>query len=440
MEGLIMTAQLLLALSILVGVHELGHLVTAKMFGMRVEKFSIGFPPKITGFKYGETEYSLGALPLGGYVKITGMIDESLDTAQMASEPQPWEFRAKPAWQRLIVMLGGIFVNVVVGIFIFVGMVYMIGEVYMPATEVNKHGIYVNELGKEMGLMEGDKIIAVNGRALERFDDVRNPKYLLESGANYTVLRNGKEINIPVPANLLDRMAENENDAIFVEPLMPFEVGELQSDKGAAKAGLQKGDRIVAVAGQPIQYFQHLKKYLSDYKGDTLAMTVQRGTERLDKKVFVNDEGLIGFFPVMLLETSVMKYSLLASVPKGIQNAFDVIGLQIKAFGKIFKGEVSATRSLSGPIGIAKVFGGTWDWLRFWTLTGMLSMVLAFMNLLPIPALDGGHVMFLSYEIISGRKPSDRFLENAQKVGMALLLALMVFVFGNDIYKLIIGW
>ncbi|TAH21385.1 MAG: RIP metalloprotease RseP [Cytophagales bacterium] len=437
MEGLVMTAQLLLGLSILVGLHEAGHMLTAKMFGMRVEKFFIGFPPKIIGFKYGETEYGLGALPLGGFVKITGMIDESLDTEQMNSKPEPWEFRAKPAWQRLIVMLGGIFVNVVTGIIIFIAMVYFIGESYIPAKEANKYGVYVSKLGEEIGLQTGDKIIAINGNTVERFEDLRNPKYLLENQSYYTVLRAGQEIKVPIPSNFLDKLSDKENSGNFIEPLFTFVVGEVADGMPAKKAGLQTGDKIVEIGGSPIVYFQDLRTVLQDNKGKTVDVKVERKGESQILKIEVGEDGIIGFRPESSLAPATAQYSLLSSIPRGTVNAFEVVGTQVKAFGKIFKGEVSATKSLSGPIGIAKVFGGTWDWIRFWTITGMLSMVLAFMNLLPIPALDGGHVVFITYEIISGRAPSDRFLENAQKVGMVILLGLMVFAFGNDIYKLV---
>jgi regulator of sigma E protease len=437
MEIMVMIAQLLLGLSILVGLHEAGHLLTAKMFGMRVEKFFIGFPPKIVGFKYGETEYALGAIPLGGFVKISGMIDESLDTNQMKSDPEPWEFRAKPAWQRLIVMLGGIIVNVVTGILIFIMMVYFLGESYTPLTEVNKNGIYASPLGEEIGLQYGDKIIAMNGNTIERFEDLRNPKYLLETGSNYTVQRNDQELKIVIPSNFLDKLSDKENSSSFIEPLLPFTVGEVQVGTPAKRAGLETGDKITEINGQPIRFFQDLRGILQNSKGKTINVTILRKGTNQNLKIEVNNEGIIGFRPESDLATATTEYSFLASIPKGTSNAFEVIGTQLKAFGKIFRGEVSASKSLSGPIGIAKVFGGRWDWVRFWTITGMLSMVLAFMNLLPIPALDGGHVVFLTYEIISGHAPSEKFLENAQKVGMVILLALMVFAFGNDIYKLI---
>ncbi|MCS7018368.1 MAG: RIP metalloprotease RseP [Cytophagales bacterium] len=436
MEGLIMTAQLILAITIMVGLHELGHMLPAKWFGMRVEKFSIGFPPKLFSFKKGETEYMVGALPLGGFVKIAGMVDESLDTAQLSSKPQPWEYRSKPAYQRLIVMLGGITVNVLTGIVVFIGLAYFLGETYLPISEVNKHGIHVSKLAAEIGLQEGDKLIAINGKKLERYEDARNPSFFLETGSYYTVLRNGKEMMIPLPTDLMDKLGDKQN-ASFIDPLYPFAVGEVQPDMPAGKAGLQPGDKIIAANDTPILYFQHLKSFLEKHKGEEVKFVIDRKGEQVIKYIQITPEGTIGFRPEFLLQTAVRKYSLAEAVVRGTFNAFDVVFVQLKAFGKMFRGEMSVTKSLSGPIGIAKVFGGTWDWIRFWSLVGLLSMVLAFMNLLPIPALDGGHAVFLTYEIISGRAPSQAFLEGAQKVGMLLLLGLMVFAFGNDIYKLI---
>ncbi|UZR95652.1 RIP metalloprotease RseP [Chondrinema litorale] len=437
MEGLIMTAQLLLGLSILVGLHELGHLIAAKVFGMRVEKYSIGFPPKLFGVKIGETEYSLGALPLGGFVKISGMIDESLDTAQLKTEPKPWEFRAKPAWQRLIVMLGGIIVNVITGIVIFIFLVYLFGDRYYSIKEVNKYGIYVNELGEEIGLKTGDKILKINGHDFEYFNDVRNPNFLLESGSYYTIDRDGKTIDVSIPADFIERLSDNENNRDFVHWREPFVVDSVLDNSAADRGGLRSGDKILSVDNQNIEYFHEFSDILSQKANSTVNMVVKgsNGEER-NLEVDVTEDGTVGFYPKSMLEPSIRQYSFAEAIPKGTVDAFSVITVQLKAFNKIFKGEVSATKSLSGPIGIAKFFGGTWDWVKFWTITGMLSMVLAFMNLLPIPALDGGHVVFLTYEIISGRPPSDSFLEASQKVGMVLLLCLMVFAFGNDIYKL----
>ncbi len=436
MEVIVMIAQVLLALSILVGLHELGHLLSAKAFGMRVEKYSIGFPPKIFGFKYGETEYSLGALPIGGFVKISGMIDESLDTQQMRTEPQPWEYRSKPAWQRLIVMMGGIIVNVFTGILVFICIKYAIGEVYLPASEVNKHGIYAGEIAQEIGLQTGDKIVKLNGLPYDSFSDVTDPNFFLENGSYYTVERNGNEVDIPIPGDLIERLSDQDRAGEFISPLQPFSVETIQEGSEAEKAGLQPGDVIVSVNGTETPYFQQLRKKLQAEAGNPVNVVVERNGSQKTLNATVSEQGTLGFGVNIDLEPATQAYSIGEAIPIGTVEAFRVITVQLKAFGKIFSGEVSASKSLSGPIGIAQIFGGTWNWLKFWTITGMLSMVLAFMNFLPIPALDGGHVVFLLYEIASGRAPSEKFLENAQKFGMVVLLCLMVFAFGNDIFKL----
>ncbi|NJN25887.1 MAG: RIP metalloprotease RseP [Cyclobacteriaceae bacterium] len=446
MEGtldiLVMVGQLILALSILVGVHEGGHMVAAKLFGMKVEQFSIGFPPKVFGFKHGETEYSIGAIPLGGFVKISGMIDESLDTKTMQEEPKPWEFRSKPAWQRLIVMLGGIIVNVITGIVIFIFLTYSLGELYYSISEVNKLGILPGKIGQELGFEKGDKIIAINGQSFEKFNDIKDPNRLLESNSYYTVLRNGEEVDIPIPSNFIEVFSDDTADDLFVEPIYQFMVGPLSAGKGAEKAGLKPQDRIAAIDGKPIEYYHEFKAELGKHAGGQVALDIERPTNKemtqfadTTIQVEVGQDSIIGFGVINLLEPTRVKYSFLEAIPKGTERAFSVVWVNIKAFGKMFQGHLSPTKSLRGPLGIMKTFGVTWDWVRFWTLTGLISMVLAFMNLLPIPALDGGHVVFLMYEIVSGRKPSDKFLENAQKVGMVILLGLMVFVFFNDIVQ-----
>ena len=442
LDIIVMVGQLILALSILVGVHEAGHLVAAKLFGMRVEQFSIGFPPKIFGFKYKDTIYSIGAIPLGGFVKISGMIDESLDTKTMEEEPKPWEFRSKPAWQRLVVMLGGIIVNVITGIVIFIFLTYSLGESYYSIEEVNKKGIVPGPLGKELGFELGDKVVAINGQSFEKFSDVRDPNRLLESSAYYTVLRGDEKIDIPIPSNFIENFSRQESDGIFIEPIMKFMVGPLSKGKGAEKAGMKPGDKITKIDGIPVEYFHEFKEELGKHAGDEVMLDISRPVDKemsqysdLQLNVEVAKDTTIGFGVIELLEATRTKFTFMESIPKGTAKAFSVVWVNIKAFSKMFQGELSPTKSLRGPLGIMKTFGVTWDWIRFWTLTGLISMVLAFMNLLPIPALDGGHVVFLMYEIVSGRKPSDKFLENAQKVGMVILLGLMVFVFFNDIIQ-----
>lgn len=442
METLVMAAQLILGLSILVGLHELGHLLAAKYFGMRVEQFSIGFPPKIFGVKYGETEYSIGAIPLGGFVKITGMVDESLDTAHLNEEPQPYEFRAKPAWQRLIVMMGGIIVNVILGIIVFIALTFSYGDNYIPMDEVNKYGIVAYELGEELGFRTGDRIVAVNGFEVEKFEDVISNEVMMGDNSYYTVDRNGEKIEIQVPPGFIEKLSNKEAAGKFIEPAVPFEVGEVRKGSGADKGGLLQGDKILSVDGQEISFFHQLKPILEEHKGETVTVVVNRKESDTENhpggdatlSIPINEDGEMGFYPEPLIASEKIDYSFGESITEGTATAFELTILNIKGIGKVFSGDVS-TKSLKGPMGIAQIFGGTWDWYRFWFLTGMLSMWLAFLNFLPIPALDGGHVAFLSYEIISGRKPSDKFLETAQKIGMVILLALMVFVIFNDVFN-----
>ncbi len=437
MDGIIMAAQMILGLSILVGLHELGHMLTAKLFGMRVEQYSIGFPPKIFKFTYGETVYSIGAIPLGGYVKISGMIDESLDLEKMKEEPKPYEFRAKPAWQRLIVMTGGILMNILTGIVIFIIMTYIYGDSYLSKAEVNKYGIAADSLGREIGLKTGDKIIKVNGHDYDKFSDLTSPDNLLADHASYTVDRDGQIINIPIPPDFVEKFAstKNNDNLGFIEPIFRFSVGDIEKGSGADSAGLKPGDRIVSINGTKMEFYHQMKSILSNAKNQVVHLVIRRNNDLKSLTAKVSDEGILGFHPIMDMEPYTVHYSLFQSVPIGTSNAFNIVFVQAKAFGKILSGQLDVRKSLIGPIGIARVFGGTWDWYRFWNLVGLLSMMLAFVNFLPIPALDGGHVMFLTYEIVSGKKPSDKFLEVSQKIGMVLLLSLMVFVIFNDIFQ-----
>lgn len=441
MDWMIMLAQLLLSLSFLVAVHEFGHLIAAKYFGMRVEQFSIGFPPKIWSFKKGETEYAISAVPLGGYVKISGMIDESLDMDAMKQPPQPWEFRSKPAWQRLIVMLGGIVVNVIVGILIFIGITYAYGDTYLLKDVINNNGGFqVHEVGKSIGLETGDKIVRINGKEYEYLEDIISPTTLLASNAHYTVERDGKLIDIAIPGDFIQKFNRKETAGNFISYRFPAVVASTAPKSVAEKMGLQEGDRIVEINGNPVTYNDQIVTFLKS-KPDSLHVQVERAGQVLSFSENFNGEEALGIYAVRpkdFFEKAERRinYSLAESIPLGTERAFSTLMVQIKAFGKIISGALSAKESLSGPIGIMQAFGVDWDWERFWSLTGVLSLVLAFMNLLPIPALDGGHVMFLSYEIISRRKPSDKFLETAQKVGLVFLLGLMVFIFANDIIKL----
>jgi regulator of sigma E protease len=454
MEGMIMTAQLLLSLSILIVVHEWGHYFTARMFNIRVEKFYLFFDflfpmanvMNFSLFKYkrGETEYGIGWFPLGGYVKIAGMVDESMDKEAMKSPPQDWEFRSKKPWQRLIVMLGGIIVNVIVGILIFIGLTWFMGDQYIPMKYVNTHGgVQALELAEELGIQTGDQIIEVNGKEVVNFDDITKPGVLLAENSRYTVLREGQRVDIPIPANFIEKFNSRDAIARFVLPRITPLVDEVREGSLIQKAGIQKGDRIVEINGQPVTYFDEVQVALKDYAADSIQFAALRGEERISYRGYFKGETSLGFYVnrVFIPEAEMVTttYSFGEALVLGPARAVDVIAVQLKAFKKIFSGEISFRKSLSGPVGMAQAYGGTWDWERFWRMTGLLSMVLAFMNLLPIPGLDGGYVVFLLYEMVSGREPNEKVFETALKIGMAILLLLMVFVFYNDITKAISG-
>jgi regulator of sigma E protease len=448
MELAIRIAQLLLSLSILIAVHEAGHFFAARMFNIKVEKFYLFFDflfPmanvlnfSLVKFKKGDTEYGIGWFPLGGYVKIAGMVDESMDKEQLKAPAEPWEFRSKPAWQRLIVMLGGIIVNVVVGIVIFIGIVYYYGDKFVLNDYVNNNGgVQAGYIGKQIGFQTGDKVIKINGKEFEYFDYITKPDALLGENSTYTVLRDGKEIVIAIPTNFIENFDRKEAQSNFVLPRIKPEVEEVEPKTIASKVGLLKGDVIVELQHQPVKYFDEVREILKT-KFDTMSFKVLRGSETLSFNVPTNGDSIIGFRIGKLVEEEGFReinYSLGQSILLGPGRAFDVVFNQVRAIRKIILRQLSLSKSISSPIGMVKMFQPTWDWESFWRMTGILSMVLAFMNLLPIPALDGGYVVFLLYEMISGRAPSEKFFENAIKVGMALLLILMVYGFTNDIIK-----
>ncbi len=449
---MIMTTQLLLSLSILIVVHEGGHYFAARLFNIKVEKFYLFFDflfpmANVLNFsllkiKKGDTEYGIGWFPLGGYVKIAGMVDESMDKEQLKAPAEPWEFRSKPAWQRLIVMMGGIIVNVVVGILIFIGLVYFMGDKFILNNYVNNHGgVQALELAEQLGIKTGDKIIKIGGKEFEYFDDIYNADMLLSQNASYTVLRGDQQIEIPIPANFIENFNKKTAKSTFLMPRRLSTIESISNGSIASRVGLKKGDSFVELQGQSVKYFDEAMSIMTNLKSDSIQFKVKRGEQVLAFKEPMNGDKIIGFYPTWIEEEGLkdIEYSLGESVAIGPGRAFDVIWLQIKAFKRIFSGDISFKKSLSGPIGMAQMYGGVWDWELFWRMTGMLSMVLAFMNFLPIPALDGGYVMFLLYEMISGREPSEKFFENAIKVGMAILLLLMVFVFYNDIAKLFTG-
>jgi len=435
MDALIMALQMILAISIIVGIHEFGHLLSAKMFGMRVEKYFIGFPPKIWSFNYKGTEYGLGSIPLGGFVKISGIIDESFDTKHINKEPESWEFRSKPAWQSLVVMLGGIIFNVITGVFIFTFMTFNNGETFISKDEINKNGILALKIGKIVGFKTGDKIIKINDQDWNRDSELFDPNLFLNDNSSYTVLRNNEEIKIFLPENFIDYMSSKESLSQFLKLRLPFSIDSVFSN--AQESGIIKGDKIVSVNNNEIIDFLELKQAIEENKNSIIQMTIERNKSLIEKIVNVSKEGQIGIgVEISKANLSQKFYNLPESFEIGTSKAFNLVWINIQAFGKMFSGKMDPSKNLSGPIGIAQIFGSEWDWNNFWRIVALLSMVLAFMNLLPIPALDGGHAMFLTYEIISGRKPSEKFLEYSTRFGVIILLGLMSFVIFNDIYKL----
>lgn len=438
MQTLIMTAQLILGISILVILHEFGHYLAARAFGIKVEKFYLFFDAwgvKLLSFKVGETEWGIGWLPLGGYVKIAGMIDESMDKEAMKQAPQPWEFRSKPAWQRLIVMIGGVVVNIVTGIVIFAMMSYVYGEKYIKNESV-KNGIVPSDLAKEYGFQVGDKLLSVNGSKIIRFEDALKIKHILGEGVVYQIERNGVPAEVKIPDDFVKKFGDEKKD--FFLPRMSFFVNEITPGYNADKAGLLVGDVITQVNDTAFTFFDEFQGILKSFAGKEVVFHVLRGSEKLQLNVQVDESGRVGFKPDSKdFDYEVVTYSFFGSFPAGLNKAVETIDAQIKGWAKIFKGDIAVNKAVQGPIGIAKFYGGEWIWSRFWMLTALISLGLAFMNILPIPALDGGHVIFLLVEMIIGRPLSEKFLETVQYIGMVLLLTLMVLIFGNDIWGLL---
>ena len=440
MSIVIMVGQLILGLSILVILHELGHFLAARAFGIKVEKFYLFFDAwnfSLFKFNYKGVEYGVGWLPLGGYVKIAGMIDESMDTDQLQGPAQPWEFRSKPAWQRLIVMLAGIIVNIILGIFIFWMLTLKYGETYTPVANAH-YGIVPGQVGMKMGLEPGDQIYAVNGVPIKRFEDITSSTVFYDH-SELDVLRNGQHLKFTVPKGILNDLSDDGIDQfIDRDPRSGFMVDLVVPGSNAQKAGLKQGDSILAVNNNPVPFFDQLQSQLLLNKNKSITLSVKRNGTLLQLTSNVTAAGTIGFQAKRNLpKQDTLRFGLLGSLPVGATKAWSTFSDDAKGLGKLFTGDVKFNKAVSGPVKIATMFGGQIDWLRFWSLVGILSMVLALTNLLPIPALDGGHSLFLLIEMIKGKPLSDKFLERAQLVGFVLLITLMVFVFGNDIFKLV---
>lgn len=433
---LIKAAQLILILSIIVVLHEGGHFAAAKLFKTKVERFFLFFDVKFALFKkkIGDTVYGIGWLPLGGYVKIAGMIDESMDTEQMKSEPKPWEFRSKPAWQRLIIMLAGIIVNLILAIVIFTVLTYKNGETYLDTSKMT-HGIVVDSAQIAMGLKEGDIPVGVNG---ENYDDMSKlfTRALIDGG-ELQVKRGNEVVSLPITTDDQVEMLEKKT-GFFMPAGASVYVDSLLPDGNAKKAGLQKGDILLSVDNKKVINWATTQKNIHDNPGKNLAFTIERNGTTETINVPVNKEGMVGIAINMDFDKYLTKkdFTLGQSVGKGVNKTFSIITDQAQSFAMLWKLKGKAVKYLSGPIGIAKNLPAKWDWDNFWAFTAMLSAVLAFMNLLPIPGLDGGHAAFTIYEMITGHKPSDNFMGIMQMIGAIILIALMIFVFGNDLFNI----
>ncbi|AXT61539.1 RIP metalloprotease RseP [Aquimarina sp. AD10] len=441
--------QLLLSLSILIVLHELGHFIPAKLFKTRVEKFYLFFDVKYSLFKkkIGETVYGIGWLPLGGYVKIAGMIDESMDKEQMAGPPQPWEFRSKPAWQRLIIMLGGVTVNFILAIIIYIGIAYSYGDIYIQADSL-KDGFHVTnqEIGDKLGIQTGDNILAIDGTKIEEFGKL--PLEII-NGNIMTIQRDGRTFDQEIPVDFIAKLLESDEKTSFLSVRVPFIINEISAGSHNTGADLSEGDRIVAINGNKVAYYDEIVSFLENNKNSEASFTVsnENGSEKI-VSLKINEEAKLGLsylaaysqlekYGAFSLKT--IKYSFLESIPAGIHKGTSTLSSYVKQMKKIFNPSTGAYKGVGGFGAIGGLFPDTWNWGAFWSTTAFISIILAFMNILPIPALDGGHVMFLLYEIITGRKPNDKFMEYAQLAGFIILITLLLFANGNDIYKAVFG-
>ena len=445
MEILIKTLQLVLSLSILVVLHELGHFIPAKLFKTRVEKFYLFFDPWFSLFKVnkGETEYGIGWLPLGGYVKISGMIDESIDKEQMKLPAQPWEFRAKPSWQRLIIMIGGVTVNVILAMAIYSMVAFCWGDKYLPNDNLTDGIWCADSIAYEMGFKNGDKILSVDGKKPDDFRKIFLDIILNEAQA-VEVLRDGEKITLPMSTHLTKEILKKK--ASVIQARMPFEVAAFSDSSVAKKAGFLERDRLVGINEIPIKYFDQYKSEIGKHKGESVSFSLMRGKQLVSITLQIPADGILGIwnrnFGVEdyekegIYQIKTVSYTMMQSIPAGISRASSTLDNYIKQFKLLFSRETEGYKQIGGFLTIGSLFSPMWDWQHFWEMTAFLSIILAFMNILPIPALDGGHVMFLLYEMIFRRKPNEKFIEYAQMAGMAVLFALLIYANGNDILRL----
>ncbi len=434
--------QLILSLSILVILHELGHFIPAKLFGCRVDKFYLFFDPWFSLFKKkkGETEYGVGWLPLGGYVKIAGMIDESMDKEQLKQPAQSWEFRSKPAWQRLIIMIGGVTVNVLLAFFIYAMILFTWGETKLPNQSLTSGVWVVDTVVNEVGLKTGDRILSVNSEPVKYFEDL-NAAMLL--GEKMTIDRDGEVKDLVIPVNFIEKIVEKGKRSVLLMPRVPCIVGEVGAGTPAAKNGLLAKDKIIGIDSMKIDFFDQVKPAIVNKAGDSIALHVLRNGNEMVVHTVVSADTSIGFFPAVpsmdemqqqgLYQFETRKFGFFASFPAGVSKTFDKLSFYIAQFKKILNPSTGAYKGLGGFKSMGSIFPKYgWDWEAFWNITAFFSIVLAFMNLLPIPALDGGHVVFTLIEMITGKKPNEKFLEYAQIVGMVILFGLMIYANAND--------
>jgi len=444
MEILIKVSQFLLSLSILVALHELGHFVFAKLFKTRVEKFYLFFNPGFSLFKYkkGDTEYGIGWIPLGGYVKISGMIDESMDKEQMALPPEPYEFRSKPAYQRLLIMVGGVLVNFVLAFAIYIAVLFAWGDEYLPAENV-KYGYVCDSIAQSIGLQNGDKILELDHQKQVKYTDILT-NILLNNPKTMQVERNGEMMDIAIPSTFVPDLLAKSSKGFSMSPvispripLKPFVINGFMKNSEAKLAGFQKGDDIMDIDGKGIEYVDQFKSYLKSNKNKEVTFQVKRDGEIKEIKMKLNETASFGITRVGVnhFEFAAIEYSFLEAIPAGINKGVEKLQSYLKQFKLIFSSETKGYKSIGGFGTIASIFPGVWDWHAFWNLTAFLSIILAIMNILPIPALDGGHVMFLLYEIVTRRKPGEKFMEYAQIGGMVILFGLLIFANANDIMK-----
>ena len=443
MEIIVKISQFLLSLSLIIVLHELGHYIPAKLFKTRVEKFYLFFDIKYSLFKkkIGETVYGIGWLPLGGYVKIAGMIDESMDTEQMAKEPQPWEFRSKPGWQRLIIMLGGVIVNFILSLIIFIGLAYNYGTTEIPLDSIKDGFLIESPILKDIGFQTGDNIIAVDGKEIVSYIDLRKSIIAAET---YTVERDGEYIELNIPIDFLGQLSSSNTQTTFElrRPFIIQGVSDISLNRGY---DLQLGDRVISVNGKETKYQDQVIQILNENMNRTVDVEIARDNVIYNKVLNVDANGKLGVIlggtikdmtALGYVQIENKSYSFSESLIKGTENFISFFDSYLDQIVAIFNPSTGAYKGLGGFLAIGNIFPGTWDWQAFWRTTAFLSIMLGVLNVLPIPMLDGGHAMFLIYEMISGRKPSDKFMEYVSIMGLILLLTLVLYANGNDIYKL----